>query len=105
MPDTAQPRDRAQLLAALSAGTELVRLHRVVRRLDLAPGLAPALEALAQGHCTLANAELTRLDQTLATMPTAARGSRLAVRARGNLLALSEVLSQHTFRFDAGLSR
>jgi uncharacterized membrane protein YccC len=105
MPDTAQPHDRAQLLAALSAGTELVRLHRVVRRLGLAPGLAPALEALAQGHCTLANAELTRLDQTLATMPTAARESRLAVRARGNLLALSEVLSQHTFRFDAGLSR
>ncbi|HEY0800210.1 MAG TPA: FUSC family protein [Steroidobacteraceae bacterium] len=105
LPDAALPLERAQLIAALSAGTEVIQLHRIVRRLDLASGLEPALKALAQGHSTLASEELARLDQTLARMPKAGRALRLALRARGNLLALSEVLAQHSLYFDAGVSR
>jgi uncharacterized membrane protein YccC len=102
LPDAAEPLERAQLLAALSAGTEIIRLHRIVRRLGLAAGLKPALKALAQGHSSLASAELTRLDQDLATKPKAGAALRLALRARGNLLALSEVLAQHALYFEAG---
>jgi hypothetical protein len=60
---------------------------------------------LAQGHSSLASEELTRLDQDLATKPQAERALRLALRARGNLLALSEVIAQHALYFDAGISR
>jgi uncharacterized membrane protein YccC len=105
LPDGAEPLERVHLLAALSAGTEIIRLHRIVRRLGLAAGLKPALKALAQGQSTLANEELTRLDQDLATKPQAEWASRLALRARGNLLALSEVIAQHALYFDAGFSR
>jgi uncharacterized membrane protein YccC len=105
LPDAAAPLERAQLLAALSAGTEIIRLHGIVRRLGLAAGLKPALKALAQGHSSLASEELTRLDQDLATKPQAERALRLALRARGNLLALSEVIAQHALYFDAGISK
>jgi uncharacterized membrane protein YccC len=105
LPDAAEPVERAHLLAALSAGTEIIRLHGIVRRLGLAAGLKPALKALAQGHSSLASEELTRLDQDLATKPQAERALRLALRARGNLLALSEVIAQHALYFDAGISR
>ena len=104
LPDAAEPLERAQLLAALSAGTEIIRLHRIVRRLGLAAGLKPALKALAQGHSSLANAELMRLDQDLATKPKAGAAWRLALRARGNLLALVEVLAQHALYFEARVS-
>jgi hypothetical protein len=80
----------------------VIRLHRIVRRLGLASGLEPALKALAQGHSSLASEELTRLDQDLATKPKAGSALRLALRARGNLLALSEVLAQHALYFEAG---
>jgi hypothetical protein len=105
LPDAAAPLERAQLLAALSAGTEIIRLHRIVRRLGLASGLEPVLKALAQGHSRLASEELTRLDQDLATKPQTEQALRLALRARGNLLALSEVIAQHALYFDAGISR
>ncbi|HEV3192384.1 MAG TPA: FUSC family protein, partial [Polyangiaceae bacterium] len=105
LPDAAEPLERAQLLAALSAGTEIIRLHRIVSPLGLAAGLKPALKALAQGHSSLASEELTRLDQDLTTKPQAERALRLALRARGNLLALSEVIAQHALYFDAGISR
>jgi uncharacterized membrane protein YccC len=104
LPDPADPLERAQLLAALSAGTEIIRLHRIVRRLGLASGLEPALKALAQGHSSLACAELMRLDQDLATKPKAGAALRLALRARGNLLALVEVLAQHALYFEARVS-
>lgn len=105
LPDAAQPLERAQLMAALSAGTEVIRLHRMVSRLGLTASLEPALAALAQGHWCVAREELEQLDQDLATKSTAGRGSRLTLRARGNLLALSEVLAQHALYFEAGVSR
>jgi hypothetical protein len=60
---------------------------------------------LAQGHSSLASQELSRLEQDLATKPQAGRALRLALRARGNLLALSEVIARHALYFDAGISR
>lgn len=100
LPDAAEPLERAQLIAALSAGTEVIQLHRIVRRLGLTAGLEPALKALSRGHSYLAGEALSRLDQDLAVQPRAGRPLRLTFRARGNLLALSEVLAQHALYFD-----
>jgi uncharacterized membrane protein YccC len=104
LPDAAKPLERARLLAALSAGSEMIRLHRIVSRLNMAEALEPALKALARGHSLLASQALTHLDRALWMTPPA-RAPRLAVRARGVILALSEVLEQHSLYFDRGMSK
>jgi len=68
LPDSAEPLQRAQILAALVAGTELNRLHRLARRLHLNADLEPAVDALARGQTTATNTALARLDQSLATV-------------------------------------
>jgi uncharacterized membrane protein YccC len=105
LPDTATPLERAQLIAALSAGSEIIRLHRIVSRLGLAAGLERALKALAQGNSARASQELMQLDQALSTISKPRWAPRLALRARGDVLALSEVLQQHAPYFDAGVTK
>ena len=97
LPDQAQPLQRAEMLAALSVGTEIIQLRRIGRRMDLGSGLEAALEALRRGDIALATAHLDRLDDALA-----ARSGTAALRARGTILALTEVLTQHAAYFDAG---
>jgi uncharacterized membrane protein YccC len=105
LPDAANPLERAQLIAALSAGSEMIRLHRIVSRLGLAAGLEPALIALARGNSVLASQELMQLDQALSMISKPGRAPVLALRARGGVLALSEVLKQHALYFDSGVSK
>jgi uncharacterized membrane protein YccC len=97
LPDEAQPLQRAQMLAALSLGTEIIRLRRIARRLDLGSEPDAALEALGRGEIALASARLDRLDDALAARPGAA-----ALRARGGILAITEVLAEHAAYFEAG---
>jgi hypothetical protein len=92
---------RAQIVAALVAGTELNRLHRLARRLHLAADLEPAVNALARGQTAATNTALARLGQSLAETPRVGRSLRLALHARGSLLALAEVLDQHAPYFGA----
>ncbi|HYZ33191.1 MAG TPA: FUSC family protein [Crenalkalicoccus sp.] len=101
LPAQAEPVQRAQLLAALSAGNEIIRLRRIGPRLGLGPGLDAALDALARGDSGAATARLARLDHLLASRPVATPGTPVALRARGSMLALSEVLTQHASYFDA----
>jgi uncharacterized membrane protein YccC len=98
LPDQAEPLQRSQLLAALSVGTEIVRLRRVVRRADLGSELDTALEALRRGDIALAASRLDGLDDALAARPGAA-----ALRARCSILAMSEALTQHAGYFAAGV--
>jgi len=105
LPDSAVPLQRAQIVAALAAGTEISRLLRIAHRLELTAQLAPALEALAQGRSSEATLELARFDQALAEMRRAEQSKRLVLHARGSVLALSEVLTQYASYFDAGISR
>jgi uncharacterized membrane protein YccC len=97
LPDEAQPLQRAQMLAALSVGSELIQLRRVARRLDLGSELDAPLAALARGAIALATARLGRLDRALAAHRDAA-----ALHARGSVLAMTEVLAQHAAYFEAG---
>jgi hypothetical protein len=97
LPDEAQPLHRSQLLAALSVGTEIIRLCHVGRWSNLGSELDAARDAVARGDSATAVARLSRFDEALATHP-----GIVALRARGSILALSEALTQHSLYFDAG---
>jgi hypothetical protein len=99
MPEQATPLQRAQLLAGLSLGTEINLLRPVARRFGRGGDFDTALAVIAQGKSVAAAARLNRLDEALAghadTDPDALRG-------RGSILAILEVLTQHADYFDAG---
>jgi len=97
LPDKAEPLQRSEMLAALSVGTEIIQLRRIARRMDLGSELDAAVEALRRGDIALATAHLERLDDALA-----ARLGAAALRARGSILAMTEVLTQHAAYFEAG---
>jgi len=88
LPDEAQPLQRSQLLAALSVGTEIIQLRRIVRRLGLGSELDVALVAAAAGNSAVATTRLAILDHVLASLPGAGTGARAALRARGGVLAV-----------------
>jgi uncharacterized membrane protein YccC len=102
MPEQATPLQRAELLAALSLGTEISLLGPVARRFGLGGDFDTALAVMAQGKSAASAACLNRLDEALArhadTDPDALRG-------RGSILAMSEVLTEHAGYFDAGAPR
>jgi uncharacterized membrane protein YccC len=95
LPDAAEPLPAAQMLAALSVGTAIIQLRRIARAMDLRSELDAALESLRRGDIALTTARLDRLDGALAARPDSA-----ALRARGSILAMSEVLTQHAAYFE-----
>jgi hypothetical protein len=101
LPEQATPLQRAQLMAALLVGTEIVRLRRVAHRFDQYAELEAALNGLASGDSSVAIGRLARLDRRLAALPIARAGVRLRVRARGSILAISEALTRHAAYFDS----
>jgi uncharacterized membrane protein YccC len=103
LPEQAQPLQRAQLMALLSVGTEIIRLRRVARRFDQGAELDTAFDALARGDSSVAIESLGRLDQRLAA--PLGSGARVRLRARSTILALSEALAQHAAYFDSGAAR
>jgi uncharacterized membrane protein YccC len=103
LPDSAEPLQRARIVAALSAGTEMIRLGRLINRLSLSGSLSPALMQVVQGHSVRASMELADLDTTLSARAGTRGIGRLSAHARGSALALSEVLTQHSIYFDARL--
>ncbi|WP_170937156.1 MULTISPECIES: FUSC family protein [Rhodomicrobium] len=102
LPEQAEPPQRAQLLAALSVGTEIIRLRRVARRFDAQADLDEALQAIAEGRIRIAIERLVRLDRRLALLSRRSPGAPVRLRARGNILAMSEALQQHEAYFSAG---
>jgi uncharacterized membrane protein YccC len=105
LPDAAEPLQRAQLMTALSVGTEIIRLRRVARRFNLHLELDAALDAVARGDSMVATERLARLDQRLAALPSTRPGMRGGLRARGSILAVSEALAHHAAYFDSGAAR
>jgi uncharacterized membrane protein YccC len=102
LPEQALPLQRSQLVAALSVGSEIIRLRRIAPRLGLGADLDMALAALAHGSSALAITRLARLDYLLASRPGRGPETQLTLRARSNILAISEALMQHASYFDAG---
>jgi uncharacterized membrane protein YccC len=102
LPDQAEPLQRAQLLTALSVGTEIIRLRRVARLFDQQLELDAALAAVSSGNSALAIERLAHLAQRLAALPDIGPGSRIRLRARATIVALSEALARHGDYFNAG---
>ena len=101
MPDSAEPLQRSQLVAALAVGTEIIRLGSVASSLGIRSDLGAALDALVGGNSAIANTQLARLDDRLASFSGDLPEASLALRGRGSILAISEALKQHAVYFDA----
>jgi uncharacterized membrane protein YccC len=102
MPDQAMPLQLAQMLAALSAGSEIIQLRHLARPLGLWPQLGTAFAALTRGHSAQAIALLSRLEDGLAARGADGPDTEAVLRARSSILVLSEVLATHAAYFDAG---
>jgi hypothetical protein len=81
MPRQATPLQPAQLLAALSVGSEIIRLRHNPRRLGLGADLGAALAAVAEGNSAIATARLARLDEVLAARAAGGPGTQTALQA------------------------
>ncbi|MBV8664559.1 MAG: FUSC family protein [Hyphomicrobiales bacterium] len=99
MPNEATPLQRAQMLAALSAGSEIVRLRPAARHLGFGPQIGAALAALAEGDSARAIDRLSRLEQSLAA-DAADTPMQTVLRSRASIVVLSEALAKHAVYFD-----
>jgi uncharacterized membrane protein YccC len=104
MPEEATPLQRAQLLAALSVGSEIIQLRHIAHRLSLGGDLDPALAAVGQGNSAIAIAHLACLDAALAARGDIGPLAQTVLRARGSILGLSEVLTQQADFFNGRVS-
>src|SRR5262249_14458432 len=95
LPDEAVALQRAQLLAALAMGTEIVPLRRAAPTLGVGLDVDAALAALAEGRSALALTRLERVDHNLADRAAARPETSLALRTRSTILAIREILMDH----------
>jgi uncharacterized membrane protein YccC len=102
LPDQATPLQRAQLLAALSVGTEIIGLRHMATHLGAAAELDAALNDIALGHSTKAIAKLRQFDDRLASTRETGTEATMALRGRGRVLIISEAIAEHGHYFDAG---
>jgi uncharacterized membrane protein YccC len=94
LPDLAEPVQRAQLLAALAVGKEIIRLRRAAPRFGLQDELDTALAAFVRGRPKLAIDRLAVLDRRVGVMAVE-RPGEASLKARASILAISEALTQH----------
>lgn len=102
LPDAAEPLQRSQIMTALSVGSEVINLRRIVPQLGFGAELDAALAALAQGHGAAATARFADLDRRLATLAESGPQAFLALRTRAMVLLVADALVQHGAYFDAG---
>jgi uncharacterized membrane protein YccC len=104
LPDQTEPLLRAQLLAALSVGSDIIQLRHAAPRLAVISALDRVLDAFTHGNSSVAIARLHQLDQRIASNLEAASEPAIALRARGHILVISEALAEHAAYFDAEAS-
>jgi uncharacterized membrane protein YccC len=102
LPDAAEPLQRSQIMTALSVGSEVINLRRIVPQLGLGAELDAALAALAQGHGAAATVQFADLDRHLAALAESGPQAFLALRTRAMVLLVADALVQHGAYFDAG---
>jgi hypothetical protein len=91
----------AWLAAALSVGSEIIRLRRVAQRFSLGHKLQAAMTAIAAGDSSAAIREFDRFDRALADLPPTQPGARLRLRTRGTIRSIADSLTRHASYFDA----
>jgi uncharacterized membrane protein YccC len=102
LPDQAEPWQRAQLLAALSVGAEIIRLRQMTPSLGAGAELDAAFGAVALGNSAIAIGKLRQLDRRLASIPGSGQETLTALQARGRILVTCEALAEQSAYFDAG---
>ena len=102
LPDQAEPWQRAQLLAALSVGAEIIRLRQMTPSLGAGAELYAAFGAVALGNSAIAIGKLRQLDRRLASIPGSGQETLAALQARGRILVTCEALAEQSAYFDAG---
>ena len=100
MPVQADPVERAELVAAVCVGKEIMRLRRVPPRFVPSSAVDAALQALAEGRSGEAIERLKDIDRQLAALPRAEAASRILLRLRASILAISAQLAQYPSYFD-----
>jgi uncharacterized membrane protein YccC len=100
LPGGAEPRQRAVLVTALTVGSSIVSLQQTAPQLGFAGEFDAALRYFSSGDCSATMPQLDAVDRRLAAI---ANNDNLAVmRARGQLLAIREALSDHRVYFETG---
>jgi uncharacterized membrane protein YccC len=102
LPDQATPLQRAQLVAALSVGSEIIGLRQLATHLGTTAELDAALNDIALGHSTKAIAKLRQLDGRLASAREIDTEAIMALRERSRILIISEAIAEHGHYFDTG---
>jgi uncharacterized membrane protein YccC len=100
LPEQAEPSERAQLLAALSVGAEIIHLRHFAPRFAAAAQLDAALKAFARRNSETAIGRLRHIDRDLASRPDAERPTATMLRTRGGILVVCEALSEHATYFN-----
>ncbi len=100
MPEQAEPVQRAELVAAVAVGKEIARFRRIAPRFVPGAAVDAALQALAAGRSGEAIARLKDIDRQLAALPSAESASRILLRLRAGILAISGQLSEYAPYFD-----
>jgi uncharacterized membrane protein YccC len=101
LPEQAEPLQRAQLLAALSVGTEIIRLRRIARRIHLGVDVDAALEGVARRQSALAAERLALIYNALDVLSGVRPRAPITLRAQGSIRAISEALVRHGSYFDS----
>jgi uncharacterized membrane protein YccC len=101
LPDQAPPSQRERLLAALSVGIDIIHVRRLISRVGKATELYAALVFLADANSTAATARLYELNRCLASDLNIEQEADDALRLRGRIIAISEVLAEHGSYFDS----
>jgi uncharacterized membrane protein YccC len=102
LPDQATPLQRAQLLAALSVGAQIIGLRQMATQLGAIAELDAALTDIALGHSTQAIAKLREFDDRLASTRETGTEAAMTLRGRGRILIISEAIAEHGHYFDEG---
>ncbi len=105
MPEQAEPVERAELVAAIAVGKEIVRLRRVAHRFVARAAVDAPLQALAEGRSGEAIERLREIDRLLAGLPIAESTSRIVLRLRASVLAICGQLAEFAPYFDDRLVR
>lgn len=101
LPQQATPLQRAQLVAALSVGTAIIKLRRIDCPGEANAELERALTDLADGNGQAAVVRLAAVDRMLATTEDTAPAM---LRARAFILLLSQALDHHPEYFNVAIT-
>jgi uncharacterized membrane protein YccC len=100
MPNEAEPVERAELVAAVAVGKEIVRLRRIAPRFIPGGAVDAALQALAGGRSGKAIERLKDIDRMIAALPGAAAPTRIRLRLRAGILVICGQLAEFGPYFD-----